>query len=387
MRCPPVISRADLAASTPRTSSPIYTTCLHCHADLGANETLDHFPVGRRIAFDQRRGRLWVICTSCARWNLSPLDERWEVIESCERLYRDTPKRLSSDQVGLAKLKEGIVLVRIGDPVFPEYASWRYGRVFTRRDQTALLTTGAGIAAVVSTLMLMGGPLLVLSGAGASAYATYRLGRAGVRGITGLRRLGPVRLADGSTQVLDVARARRARIALTDGGAWTLAVPEYRTSTGLEVVEDRPSDEEREEFPFFAGARNFDLVAPGEAELVARRIMPVVNAAGGDDEMVRGASKLHEQWEGRIGETVSKLVAFQRRPLALAGEPHLSLAFEMSVFEEQEQRWLQTELYLLKTAWKEAERLAAIADQLTMPQWVEDRLGVWKEGARAVPDQ
>ena len=328
-----------------------------------------------------------MICTSCARWNLSPLDERWEVIESCERLYRDTPKRLSSDQVGLAKLKEGIVLVRIGDPVFPEYASWRYGRVFTRRDQTALFTTGAGIAAVVSTLMLMGGPLAVLSGAGVSAYATYRLGRAGVRGITGLRRLGPILLADGSTQTLDVARARRARIAQTDAGAWTLAVPEYRTSTGLEVVEDELSEEEREDFPFFGGARNFDLVAPREAELVARRIMPVVNAAGGDDEMVRGASKLHEQWEGRIGETVSKLVAFQRRPLALAGEPHLSLAFEMSVFEEQEQRWLQTELYLLKAAWKEAERLAAIADQLTVPQWVEDRLGVWKGSPPAVTDE
>ncbi|HET7042330.1 MAG TPA: hypothetical protein VFI13_09935, partial [Gemmatimonadales bacterium] len=370
------------------THPPIYTTCLHCHADLGANETLDHFPVGRRLAFDQRRGRLWVVCTTCARWNLSPLDERWEVIESCERLYRDSPKRLSSDQVGLAKLKEGIVLVRIGDPVFPEYASWRYGRVFTRRDQSALFTTGAGIAAVVSTLLLMGGPVAVLSGAGATAYATYRLGRAGVRAVTGLRRLGPIPLADGSTQLLDVARARRARIARTDAGAWTLAVPEYRTSTGLEKVEDELTDEERADgFGLTGGPHGFDLVAPGEAELVARRVMPVVNAAGGDDEMVRGASKLHEQWEGRIGETVSQLVDFQRRPLALAGEPHLSLAFEMSVYEEQEQRWLQTELYLLKAAWKEAERLAAIADGLTVPEWVEERIDVLKRDPRIVTSE
>ncbi len=116
--------------------------------------------------------------------------------------------------------------------------------------------------------------------------------------------------------------------------------------------------------------------------MVARRIMPVVNQAGGDDEMVRGASKLHEQWEGKIGDTVAKLVDFRKRPMALAGGPHLSLAFEMSVYEEQEQRWLQTELYLLKGAWKEAERLAAISDSLTIPGWIEARVeGLKKEAS------
>lgn len=321
-----------------------------------------------------------MICTTCARWNLSPLDERWEVIESCERLYRDATKRLSTDQVGLAKLKEGIILVRIGDPVFPEYASWRYGRHFTRRDRTALASAEAGGAAVVATLLLLGGPLAVIGGFGIPAFAMYKLGRIGIRRATGLHRLGQIPLADGSTQILDVARARRARVVASPGGGWTLAVPEYRASTGLQTVETFLTEEEADDaYGRRGGARTFDLVDPAHAESVARRVMPVVNAAGGDDEMVRGASKLHEQWEGRIGETVAKLAIFQRRPMPLAGDPHLALAFEMSVYEEQEQRWLQTELYLLKAAWKEAERLASIADGLTVPDWVDARLDVLRK--------
>ena len=354
----------------------MYTTCFHCHADLGRNEALDHFPVGRRIAFDQMRGRLWVVCPHCARWNLSPLDERWEVIESCERLYRDTPKRLSTEQVGLAKLKDGTTLVRIGDPVFPEYAAWRYGRVFAKREQHAVFSAGAGGAALLATLLMAGGPLLALSGAGATAYASWKLGHYAVRRLSGLRNLGEIPLADGRREVLRVDRARRARIVRTAAGGWTLAVPEFGGALLRETVVDTATEEEREEgVGLFRSNELFDLIAPAEAEMVARRIMPVVNAAGGDDEMVRGASKLHEQWEGRIGDTVAKLVDFRKRPLALMGEPHLALAFEMSVYEEQEQRWLQTELYLLKGAWREAERLAAIADNLALPEWVSEKVG------------
>jgi hypothetical protein len=338
---------------------PIYTTCLHCHRDLGANEALDHFEVGRRIAFDQRKGRLWVICTGCGRWNLSPLDERWEVIEQCERLYRDTRKRVSTDQIGLAKLPDQTTLVRIGDPIFPEYASWRYGRLFTQRDRSAVFSVQAGGLAAIATLIMVGGPVLAVSGAGLTAYATYELGRAAIRGVTGLRSLGSVTLGDGSVHRLDVGRARRAQVATTPEGRWTLALPGY----GGSVL--RPSP--------------LDLVAPEEAEMAARRIMPVVNAAGGDEEMVGGAVKLHEQWEGRIGESVGELVKFFNSPLRLDGEPHLSLAFEMAVYEEQEQRWLQTELYLLKSAWKEAERIAAIADSLTLPDWVSTRVDALRQ--------
>jgi hypothetical protein len=321
------------------------------------------------------RGRLWVICTTCARWNLSPLDERWEVIESCERLYRDTKKRMNTGQVGLAKLPDQTTLVRIGDPVFPEYASWRYGRLFTRRDQMSAYSAPAGAAAVLTTLLLMGGPLAALSGAGATALGTYHLGRLSIRYLTGLRHLGPVTLGDGSIQLLNVARARQARIVTTHDGRWTLAIPGYGGSILRPTVAVDVGDEEHERI------ENFDLITPESAETSARRIMPAVNAAGGDDDTVGGAAKLYEQWEGRIGETVGKLVDFMGRPLPLAEEPHLSLAFEMSVYEDQERRWLLSELFLLKAVWHEAEKLAAISDALTIPVWLEEQVAKLKARA------
>jgi hypothetical protein len=80
----------------------VYHTCLFCNRDLGRNEVVEQFPVGRRLAFDAARGRLWVVCAQCRRWNLTPMEERWEAIETCERLYRDTRTRVATDNIGLA---------------------------------------------------------------------------------------------------------------------------------------------------------------------------------------------------------------------------------------------------------------------------------------------
>lgn len=40
----------------------MYSTCMFCQRSLGANEIVETFPVGRRLAFDEARGRLWVVC-------------------------------------------------------------------------------------------------------------------------------------------------------------------------------------------------------------------------------------------------------------------------------------------------------------------------------------
>src|SRR3982750_3562069 len=125
----------------------MYRTCLFCAGDLGHNEAIEHFPIGQRLAFDPARGRLWAVCRRCERWNLSPLEERWEAIEECERLFRDTRLRVSTDHIGLARLREGLDLVRIGSPQRPEIAAWRYGDQFGRRRRRHLITAGAVAAA------------------------------------------------------------------------------------------------------------------------------------------------------------------------------------------------------------------------------------------------
>src|SRR5471030_2779660 len=142
----------------------MYSTCMFCHTDLGKNEAIEHFTVGRRLAFDSAKGRLWAVCQSCERWNLSPLEERWEAIEECEKLFRDTKLRVSTDNIGLARLKEGTTLVRVGDPQRPEMAAWRYGDQFNRRRRKyQLMAVGAGVA--VGGVIVAGPVMGLLGGA------------------------------------------------------------------------------------------------------------------------------------------------------------------------------------------------------------------------------
>src|SRR5690349_11232703 len=126
----------------------MYSTCIFCHSALEGNDAIEHFPVGRRLAFDPERGRLWVVCRRCRQWNLTPLEERWEAIEECERLYRDTKLRVATDNIGLAQLPDGTGLVRIGRPLKPEMAAWRYGDQFGRRRRRSIIKGGLGAVAL-----------------------------------------------------------------------------------------------------------------------------------------------------------------------------------------------------------------------------------------------
>ena len=40
---------------------------------------------GCTIAYDPHRGRLWLVCSSCRRWSLTPIEDRWEVLDELER--------------------------------------------------------------------------------------------------------------------------------------------------------------------------------------------------------------------------------------------------------------------------------------------------------------
>jgi hypothetical protein len=131
----------------------LYSTCIFCHSSLGQNEAIENFPVGRRLAFDSSKGRLWAVSSKCGRWNLTPLEERWEAIEDCERLFRGTILRSSTDQIGLARIREGTDLIRIGKPLRPEFAAWRYGRYLRHRRR--MMYAAGGITAAAKVAMLV----------------------------------------------------------------------------------------------------------------------------------------------------------------------------------------------------------------------------------------
>ncbi|MEJ2540779.1 MAG: hypothetical protein P8188_12555, partial [Gemmatimonadota bacterium] len=86
-----------------------------------------------RIAFDPVRGRLWVVCGHCFRWNLQPVEERDPALYELERAARDVGVVVTST-AHVTLLHAGrTLLVRVGAARLPERAWWRYGGELRRR--------------------------------------------------------------------------------------------------------------------------------------------------------------------------------------------------------------------------------------------------------------
>jgi hypothetical protein len=351
----------------------VYSTCLFCNGDLGKNEVIENFPIGRRLAFDAAKGRLWVVCRHCERWNLTPVEERWEAIEECERQFADTRLRVSTDNIGLARLREGLELVRIGTALRPEMAAWRYGDQFGRRRRKHLIYTGVGVSAVAGIVVL--GPVMGwIAGGGwgswqliTQAYNVYQIRRVRVR----LRVHG-----DERPVVIRKPELEKAALVQEDG-AWGLRLSYKRKG---------PGGLDRSAVSFKMSDSTYNVVLKGnEALRAAGKLLPAVNEEGAKAKDVQSAVKI-------IGELPDPAHLFER----YAGGPRLyksrkpdkeppghrfvrlpqevRLALEMAAHEEQERRALEGELAVLEAAWREAEEVAKIADDMFTPAETDARL-------------
>ncbi len=340
----------------------MFSTCIFCNKPLGRNEALEAFPVGQRLAFDSARGRLWVVCRSCERWNLSPLDERWEAVEQAEKAYRDTRRRVATDNIGLAKLGDGTTLVRIGEPLRPEFAAWRYGDQFGRRRQRALLVAGGGIAALAAVAV---GGAAVGVGIGGFGYGLARVGRTIVYG--------------GAETVV-------AKIRSYDHGLMLVRRRHLAESTISHDVDGALAIHLR----FKNGEADF---TGREAERIAAIVVPKINRFGGSKAAVADAVREIESLGGSEGflehltgmsRTYTKQWIPDTRPRWRRGQRDFTkyglfslpapqrLALEMALHEETERRAMDGELEELERAWREAEEVAAIADNLVLPASVEE---------------
>jgi hypothetical protein len=346
----------------------MYSRCLFCGADLGRNECIEAFPVGRRVAFDAARGRLWVICRACSRWNLTPLDERWEAVEACEQLYRTTPLRSSTDHIGLARLAEGLELVRVGRAPRPEFAAWRYGDQFGRRFRRMMLTSAAvGVTGPILFNVVGGSALLAVP----VGVAVFQVLPSLLLGLRAHRRV-LVRVPD---------EAGRDRIVRTRH-VWKAAL----------VSGTRPAEWTLR----FEHDGGVDTISGETARFAAGRIMAAVNQAGATGGAVRAAVEHLERAGGpeRLLETTARTSSggtdvhgrrfaptWARGPTdALVRLPEPArLAVEMALHEESEQRAMAGELAELESAWREAERIAAIADDLLIPAEIDERLARLKQ--------
>src|SRR5260221_2752265 len=66
----------------------MFKTCAFCNAPFDGDGGPSGLGVGRRLAFDEWRGRLWVVGSKCSRWDLTPLADRLEGIRAGARAGR-----------------------------------------------------------------------------------------------------------------------------------------------------------------------------------------------------------------------------------------------------------------------------------------------------------
>ena len=318
---------------------------MFCHRSLKTNEVVEAFPVGRRLAFDAAKGRLWVVCRYCERWNLTPLEERWEAVEACEEIFRGTRLRKSSENIGLARLPEGLELVRIGKPLRPEFAAWRYGDQFGRRRRRYLLY---GVSAAV-----LGG-------------GTYAAGLAvGLAASTALH----------VVNLMNIANVFRPRVWFrpSDGR------PRWLNRRNLYATRIIPDEDDP---GFRVGWRSLrgrpQWFEGDDARCAIDAVLPRLNSSGGSKRTVQDAVKEIESHRhpSVFLEQVAKRGENHRHrgvPGYLSKFPsQITLALEMALHEEEERRALESELWKLERAWRDAEEIAGIADSLLLPKGADD---------------
>ncbi|MEO5903933.1 MAG: hypothetical protein ABIQ55_07980 [Gemmatimonadaceae bacterium] len=303
----------------------MYSTCIFCHSALGKNEAVEHFPVGRRLAFDGAKGRLWVVCSKCGRWNLTPLEERWEAIEECERHYRDTIKRSSTEQIGLGRIKEGTDLIRIGQPLRPEFAAWRYGRHFKQRRRHTQGLFAFGLASYIG-LAFIGGPLSPLM----PSVISLVIG--------------------GVMKQSEIRRAQRIVTRRAEAGFGRRMWKHDRI--GIRIIS---SDAEQGWGLRFALDGKFLDYHGRDAVHTAHLIAPAINAQGGSPSDVLLAVREIEI-AGSADRYFTKVLKFgESKGWHYTGLPeypgHMRLAFEMAAHEETERAAMEGELAQLEDDW------------------------------------
>jgi hypothetical protein len=281
-------------------------------------------------------------------------------------LFRGTRLRVSTDNIGLARIAEGLELVRVGEPLRPEFAAWRYGDQFGRRRRRTVAYTGLGVAAGAGIVAL--GP--IIGGLAGLSWGAYNLFNAAVSTYQN-RRVRARLTIPGREEPIAVRREQIGHIALVPSDkVWALRVFFEEEDVKKPDVLARIWPKERQV--------SSAVLTGDDALRAAARLLPAINASGASRRDVTSAVNI-------LSETPDPSRLFAKYA---AGAPSWSksgrylsnlpatarLALEMASHEDAERRALEGELHLLESAWREAEEIAAIADGLLLPTETDDRL-------------
>ena len=377
----------------------MYRTCLFCSASLGTNEAIESFPVGARVAVDARNGRLWAVCGRCGRWNLAPIEERWEAVEEAERLFVDTRTRVHSESIGLARLPDGTRLIRVGPALPGELAAWRYGRQLISRRNRNLAVTGALVAG--GAALVAGLPLIATAGLPIGIVNVLQFGNL-LRVEAERRRIvhrvpsaAPAGTGGAPQVVVRRWHLEHAVLGSTSDGDLTLDLPplimqaEWKGRSAAREsgrAPDAPLRIAGEAARTVIARSMMDFNRAGATSADVETALNAIERAGGAEEFTRrtagegaaivrlsriggarGARYSLRQIAGTFRGEILPVVKY-RDPFFAEPRPQLSrtaaLALEMALQEDVERRALEGELAALEAAWREAEEIARIADAL-----------------------
>jgi hypothetical protein len=378
----------------------MYRHCIFCSRSLGTNDTLEGFPVGRSVAFDAWKGRLWAICSSCGRWNLAPIEERWETVEAAERLFRDARVRVHSENIGLTRARDGTRLIRVGDALPGEVAILRYGGELIRRRRAHYWGVGAAVAGG-GIAAAAGLPLLLTAGVPATIFFnSAQIVSAVARQRARRKVVQTIDATESPTGAPLIIRREHLYDALLEGGenSGDLVLrlpPTIARRSGRESRYWDPDDA----MLTLRGApaqrtlarAMTDYNARGATQQDVEQALERMTAAGTADEYRRsltenplwlvrpeGSSMRRTRRKGPLFPTPRQILGtFRGEVLPINRKPALTfndgrrplnpidaLTLEMVLHEESERAALEGELTALETAWREAEEIAAIADSL-----------------------
>jgi hypothetical protein len=123
----------------------------------------------------------------------------------------------------------------------------------------------------------------------------------------------------------------------------------------------------------------------------AAQLLPRFNARGASARQLKSAIALATEYEdpSTVFDQTARIAGTNRSWRPFDGSPteasrlsrvpaEMRLALEMVSHEESERRALEGELYLLEEAWKEAEEIAGISDDMFLPEDITTKLDQMK---------
>ena len=235
---------------------------------------------------------------------------------------------------------------------------------------------GAVLAGVIAVPLLGAAAGLSLSGIGLHSFDLFRLGRGIYNRVTIAARIPA---ADGNPLM----------VRLNDVDQTVVLPPKSDQPWGL-TISHRRRNETRDQWWRYKSPADMTELRGEDAMRAAAQLLPHLNSAGAKAQEVQDAVALATRSNDPVESfTVAARVAaktrswneFGKGAMLGAMNVELRLSLEMISHEDSERRAMEGELHLLEEAWRDAEEIAGISDNLFLPPEISTRLAEMKDRA------